>query len=78
MAIQKRWDKERWKAESWGLFWLTGASTAKAFNSKEHIKGAHIIFMPETKADATGKRSKVFLAGLKLEELPENRIEKEP
>ena len=44
----------------------------------ESNKGAHIIFQPETKADATGNRSKVFLDGLKLEELPENRIVKEP
>ena len=67
-----------------GLGWFKigieskGAPTAKKFNSREHIKGAHIIFQPETKADATGNRSKVFLDGLKLEELPENRIVKEP
>lgn len=66
-----------------GLGWFKigieskGAATAKAFNVKEHITGAHIVFQPETKADATDKRSKVFLDGLTFEELPENRIVKE-
>ena len=60
---------------------MTGDSpchnTAKDFNARENVTGAHIIFQPETKTDATGQRSKVFLDGLKLEELPENRIVKE-
>ena len=67
-----------------GLGWFKigieskGALAAKDFNARENVTGAHIIFQPETKTDATGQRSKVFLNGLKLEELPENRIVKEP
>lgn len=61
----------RVKIEGLGTFKVglttTPADTAKAF-TVANIKGAHILFMPEVSKDATGKRVKSLLAGLKVME----------
>lgn len=43
------------------------APTAKDFTAA-NVKGAHVIFMPEITTDASGKRVKALLAGLKVKE----------
>ena len=43
----------------------------------EHIKGLHVVFMPERTKDTAGNRSKQFLQGAKVEELPLNTVVKE-
>ena len=42
-----------------------------------HIEGMHVVFTPERTHDAAGNRVKQFLQGVKCEELPENKVEKE-
>jgi hypothetical protein len=37
----------------------------------------HVVFTPERTHDAAGNRVKQFLQGVKCEELPENKVEKE-
>ena len=43
----------------------------------EHVKGLHVVFMPERTTDSGGNKSKQFLQGCKVEELPLNTVEKE-
>ena len=39
--------------------------------------GLHVVFMPERTTDSGGNKSKQFLQGCKVEELPLNTVEKE-
>ena len=74
-------DSKRVKLDGFGSFKIgiesKGAQTAAKFSVSEHIKGLHIVFMPERTKDSSGHRSKQFLQGAKCEELPENKVEKE-
>ena len=51
--------------------------TAKSFTVADHIEGMHVVFTPERTHDTAGNRVKQFLQGVKCEELPENKVEKE-
>lgn len=53
------------------------ADTAAKFTVKDNIRGIRCLFTPEAKTDASGTRSKTFISGVHVEELPENKIEKE-
>ena len=74
-------DSKRVKLDGFGSFKIglesKGAQTAAKFSVAEHIKGLHIVFMPENTKDSSGKRTKQFLQGAKVEELPQNLVEKE-
>ena len=74
-------DSKRVKLDGFGSFKIgiesKGAQTAAKFSVDEHIKGLHVVFMPERTKDSSGNRSKQFLQGAKVEELPLNTVEKE-
>ena len=54
-----------------------GAQTAGKYSVAEHVKGLHVVFMPERTTDSGGNKSKQFLQGCRVEELPLNTVEKE-
>ena len=51
--------------------------TAGKYSVAEHVKGLHVVFMPERTTDSGGNRVKQFLQGARVEELPLNTVEKE-
>ena len=74
-------DSKRVKLDGFGSFKIgiesKGAQTAAKYSVAEHITGLHVVFMPERTTDSSGNRSKQFLQGCKVEELPLNTVEKE-
>ena len=74
-------DSKRVKLDGFGSFKIgiksKGAATAKAFTVQENIEDLHVVFNPERTHDAAGNRSKQFLQGATVEELPSNKVEKE-
>ena len=74
-------DSKRVKLDGFGSFKIglnsKGARTARSFTVADHIEGTHIVFSPENTKDSAGNRTKQFLQGVKVEELPENKVEKE-
>ena len=74
-------DSKRVKLDGFGSFKIgiesKGAQTAGKYSVSEHVKGLHVVFMPERTTDSGGNRSKQFLQGCKVEELPLNLVEKE-
>ena len=74
-------DSKRVKLDGFGSFKIglecKGAQTAAKFSVAEHVKGLHVVFTPERTHDAAGNRSKQFLQGATVEELPSNKVEKE-
>ena len=74
-------DSKRVKLDGFGSFKIgiesKGAATAAKFTVADHIKGLHVVFMPERTKDTAGNRSKQFLQGAKVEELPLNTVVKE-
>ena len=74
-------DSKRVKLDGFGSFKIgiesKGAQTAAKYSVSEHVTGLHVVFMPERTTDSGGNRSKQFLQGCKVEELPLNLVEKE-
>ena len=74
-------DSKRVKLDGFGSFKIgiesKGAQTAAKYSVAEHVTGLHVVFMPERTTDSGGNRSKQFLQGCKVEELPMNTVEKE-
>ena len=74
-------DSKRVKLEGFGSFKISiqskGAQTAAKFSVAEHVKGLRVVFMPERTKDSSGNRSKQFLQGARVEELPLNTVVKE-
>ena len=74
-------DSKRVKLDGFGSFKIglnsKGARTARSFTVADHIEGMHIVFSPENTKDSAGNRTKQFLQGVKVEELPENKVIKE-
>ena len=74
-------DSKRVKLDGFGSFKIgvqsKDAQTAAKFTVADHIKGLHVVFMPERTTDSGGNKSKQFLQGCKVEELPLNLVEKE-
>ena len=81
MAVLQMQDSKRVKLDGFGSFKIgiesKGAQTAGKYSVAEHVKGLHVVFMPERTTDSSGNRSKQFLQGCKVEELPLNTVEKE-
>ena len=74
-------DSKRVKLDGFGSFKIgiesKGAQTAAKYSVSEHVKGLHVVFMPERTTDSGGNKSKQFLQGCRVEELPLNLVEKE-
>ena len=74
-------DSKRVKLDGFGSFKIgincKGARSAKAFTVTDNIEGLHVVFTPERTHDQAGNRVKQFLHGVKVEELPENKVSKE-
>ena len=74
-------DSKRVKLDGFGSFKIgiesKGAQTAAKYSVAEHVRGLHVVFMPERTTDSGGNKSKQFLQGCKVEELPLNTVEKE-
>ena len=74
-------DSKRVKLDGFGSFKIgincKGARSAKAFTINDNIEGLHVVFTPERTHDQAGNKVKQFLQGVKVEELPENKIAKD-
>ena len=74
-------DSKRVKLDGFGSFKIgidsKGAQTAGKYSVSEHVKGLHVVFMPERTTDSGGNKSKQFLQGARVEELPLNTVVKE-
>ena len=74
-------DSKRVKLDGFGSFKIglncRGARSAKAFTITDNIEGMHVVFTPERSHDQAGNRTKQFLQGVKVEELPENKVSKD-
>ena len=74
-------DSKRVKLDGFGSFKIgiksKGAQTAAKYSVAEHVKGLRVLFMPERTKDSSGNRTKQFLQGAKVEELPLNTVVKE-
>ena len=74
-------DSKRMKLDGFGSFKIgincRGARSAKAFTITDNIEGMHVVFTPERSHDQAGNRTKQFLQGVKVEELPENKVDKD-
>jgi predicted histone-like DNA-binding protein len=74
-------DSKRVKLNGFGSFKIglncRGARSARAFTVTDNIEGLHIVFTPERTHDQAGNRVKQFLQGVKVEELPMNKVDKD-
>ena len=74
-------DSKRVKLDGFGSFKIgincRGALSAKEFSVSNNIDGLHVVFSPERTHDSAGNRTKQFLQNAKVEELPENKVEKD-
>jgi len=75
-------DSKRVKLDGLGSFKLglstDGVEDYDKFEPRKHVKDVHVIFTPETTVDANGTRSKTFLEGVTVTELPKNAVGVEP
>ena len=51
-----------------------GANKASDFSASKNIKGLHVLFQPEVKADTNGMRRKTFVTGCTVQEAPKNDV----
>ncbi len=62
----------RVKLEGFGTFRVgihsQGVEHAKDFNPQKDIYGAHVIFAPAVSVDATRRRTKLLISGLRIQE----------
>ena len=74
-------DSKRVKLNGFGSFKIgidcRGARSARAFTVADNVEGVHVVFTPERTHDQAGNRTKQFLQGVKVEELPENKVDKD-
>ena len=75
LQSSKRVKLDRFGAFKIGLSTM-GSDSAGDFSVKQHVKGVHVIFQPELRIDATGRRIRSFLDGCRVAELPANAVEK--
>lgn len=76
---QELQNSKRVKLNSFGSFKLaltTGpASTAKEFSAAQNVKAVRVLFQPELRIDKNGKRTRTFVEGCKVTELPKNGVD---
>ena len=53
------------------------SDTAKDFTATQHVKDVHVLFQPQVRIGKDGRRSRTFLDGCKVAELPKNAVEDE-
>ena len=72
-------DSKRVKLNGFGTFKIgmssAGAEKASDFEARKHIKGLHVLFMPEVKTDSEGQRQKTFISGCSVQEAPKNDVD---
>lgn len=65
----------RVKLDGFGTFKIglcsKGADSPEDFSVQRHVVSAHVLFQPQARVGADGKRVKTFLAGVKVQELPD-------
>lgn len=65
----------RVKLDGFGTFKIglrsKGANAPEEFSVQRHVVSAHVLFLPQARVGADGKRVKTFLAGVKVQELPD-------
>ncbi|MBO4485843.1 MAG: DNA-binding protein, partial [Prevotella sp.] len=84
--VMKLWLQESYRVslDGFGSFKIglatKPADTAKDFSAAKHVVGSRVNFQPETHWSAAdgGRRRKIFLEGLTVEETPENDVDKSP
>lgn len=73
---QELQSSKRVKLDHFGTFKLgltTGPSdTAKDFTAAQNVKDIHVLFQPELRIDKNGRRTRSFIDGCKVTELPKN------
>lgn len=71
---QELQSSKRVKLDHFGTFKLglaTGPSpSAKEFTAAQNVKDIHVLFQPELHIDKNGRRTKSFIDGCKVSELP--------
>lgn len=71
-------NSRRVKLDRFGTFKIGLSSkaspTVKDFNTATHVRSLHVLFQPELKIDKNRKRTKQFLTGCKVQELPKNDV----
>ncbi len=72
-------ESHRVKLDGLGSFKLglesKGADNAYDYDVRKHLKGVHVVFTPEVKTDSSGRRTKTFLEGVTVAELPKNAVD---
>jgi hypothetical protein len=53
------------------------ADSAAEFNVRDNVTSLRVNFQPIAKVDSNGTRSKVFLTGTSVKELPKNDVDKD-
>lgn len=78
---QELQNSKRVKLDHFGTFKLglstSPSDTAKEFSSTHNVKNIHVLFQPELHIDKSGKRTRSFIDGCKVNELPKNDIQDE-
>ena len=83
--VMKLWLQESYRVslDGFGSFKIglatKPADTAKDFSAAKHVVGSRVNFQPETHWTAAdgGRRRRVFLEGLTVEETPVNDVDKD-
>lgn len=71
-------DSKKVRLDRFGTFKLgissSPSDSAKEFSSGQNVRSVHVIFQPEVKVGADGRRVKALLDGCKVAELPKNFV----
>ena len=74
-------DSKRVKLDGFGSFKIglktAPADSAAEFNVRDNVTSLRVNFQPIAKVDSNGTRSKVFLTGTSVKELPKNDVDKD-
>ena len=74
-------DSKRVKLDNFGSFKLglttSPSDTAKDFTAAQNVKDVHVLFQPQVRIGKDGRRTRTFLDGCKVAELPKNAVEDE-
>lgn len=72
-------NSKRVKLDNFGSFKIgmktKPAETAADFNVSTHVKDIHMLFQPEVRIDKDKKRTRAFLSGCNVKELPKNDVD---
>ena len=78
---QELQNSKRVKLDNFGSFKLglttAPSDTAKDFTAAQNVKDVHVLFQPQVRIGKDGRRTRTFLDGCKVAELPKNAVEDE-